>query len=121
MFLVHAGASWGWSGSFGIGGFKRVRPRVVGGHSGSLGSRGCALGVVGGRRVHADALWGSSAPSEARCVHTGAPGGGSGSFGVVGFTRVRSGGRWVLSGVSSGSFGVLGRSVHSDAPWGSWV
>ena len=51
---------------------------------GSFGSRGCALGVVRfirGRLVHASLSLGSS-----------------GAFGIVGFTRVRPGGRRVEFG-----------------------
>ena len=75
----------------------------------SLGSLGCALGAVGFIR--------------GRCVHSGAPLGSSGSFGVfggcallrvVGFTRVRPGsrrGHWVRAGAPwrlSDYFGVDG-------------
>ena len=109
-------------------------------HSGSLGSRACALGVLRFIRFH----W----------VHAGAPSWSPGSFGVVGSTRTRPGGRrdhsrsfgslwcvlvvfvlcWVPARtpcMSSGSIGYLGsrgcahgfigfilvRWVHSDASW----
>ena len=100
--------------------------------SGSLGSFGCDLGVVG----FVQALPGC------RCIHFGASWGSSGSFGFVGFFRARQCGRWVHSGLL-GSFGrALGVSfwldlgvvrfigahsgvvvfirviwVHSSAPW----
>ena len=52
---------------------------------GSLGSFGCALGVVG-------CIRGSSFDD------SGAPSGALGTFGVVGFIRLLSGGCWVDSG-----------------------
>ena len=91
-------------------------------HSGSLGSFGFALGVVGFIRdcwVHSGALWGSS-----------------GSLGVVAYIRVRPGRYWVHSGLL-GSFAytllvarfthvhhsvvrfISGHWVHSGEPWGS--
>ena len=131
---VHSGASRGSSGLFGVFGFTRVRVGVVGfvtftlvrpgGRRGSLGSRGCALevylgclvsrccslafvGFIRGRWVD----WGEPLH---RLVHSGSLGllgcalGPSGSFPVVGFTRVHPVGRRV----HSGSFGSLGCALR---------
>ena len=59
---------------------------------GSLLSLGFSLGVVGFIRGH----W----------VDSDSPCGSLGLYGVVGFTRVRAGGRW-------------DRLIHSNSPWGS--
>ena len=75
----------------------RVRPgyRLV--HSGSLGSLGCALGVVGfflGRWIHSSVTWESlGSLGVVGCV-----------LGVVGFIR----GRWVHIGAPSGLLGSFG-------------
>ena len=91
-------------------GFTRMCP---GSCRGSFGSRGCAKGVV---RFIRD-----------RLVHASAPRGSSGAFVVVGFTRVRPGGRgvhWGALGSNTGALGVLefirSRWVYAYAPWGSW-
>ena len=84
-----------------------------------LGSLGFALGVDGFIR--------------SRWVHSGSRWGSFSSSGVVVFTRVRPGGRWVRSRchwVHAPSLGSLGfalrvvgfirdRWVHSDSPFGS--
>ena len=99
-----------------------MRPGCCSVHSGSLGSPGYDLGVVGfilGRWVHWCApcwstgsfgvvgfTWvrpGCRRVHSGRCVHAGRAWKLSGSFGVVGFTLVRPGGR----SVHSGSFGSL--------------
>ena len=92
---VHSGAIWVSSVSLGfirarpwcrrvhfcLGGFLQARPgcRSAGVHLGSLGSFGCALGVVGFIHV--------------RWVNSGAPWRSSGSFGFDGLIRARPGGR----------------------------
>ena len=68
-----------------------------------MGSLGFALGVLGIMR--------------GRCVHSRSRWGSLGSSGVVGFTLVRAGVRWVHSR-SLGSF-IRDRWVHSVSPWGS--
>ena len=68
------GAPWGSSGSFGVAGFIGVRHRGLRVLSGSLGSLGCALGVMGFDQV--------------RGVHRGAP---LGSLGSLGYIAVRPG------------------------------
>ena len=101
---VHSGTPCGSLGLFGVFGYTRVRSGGSRVHSGSSVSRRCALGVVGGRWIHAGAPWKS--------------------FLVIGFTRVRAGGRRV----HSGSFGSLryalgvvvfirGIWVHAGLPW----
>ena len=77
-------------------------PRV---HSVSFGSRMCVLGVVGfirGRCVHS-VHPGAVGLIPGSRVHSCAPCGSSGSFRVVGFTRVRLG-------------VVGGRRVYAGAP-----
>ena len=86
-------------------GGRRVRPV-------SLGTLGCALGVVG-------FICGS-------WFHWETPSGSSGSSGVAEFTGVRPRGRRINSG-NLGSLGcamgavgfIRGRWIHRGAPWGS--
>ena len=88
---VPLGAPYGSSGSFGVVGLMWVRPGGLRVNSWSLGSFVCALGVVGFIRD--------------RWVHwLSTPWVSSGSFGSVGFTGVRPGGR----PVHSRSLGSLG-------------
>ena len=109
--------------------FNQVRHGCRRVHSGSLGTIEFALGVVGfilGHCVHALCALGFVGFIQGRWVHAGAPWGASGSFGIVGFTRVHPGGRQVYSeclgsrGCAMGGVGFIrDRWVHSGAPWGS--
>ena len=106
------------SGALGFVGFIAVRTGVSQVRSRSLGSLGCAEGVVGcarGHRVNWSALWG-------RRVRSGWLGSLGCAMVVVGFIR----GVWVYTAApwwSSGSFGVFGfigvhpgsRPVHSGS------
>ena len=88
--LVHSGAPWGhWV------------------HSGSLGSFGCALGVVGFLLVPWWSLGSFGVVGLApwgRWDHTGSLGSFGCALGVVGFIR----GRWVHSDASCWSLGLFG-------------
>ena len=120
----HSCAPWVSLDSFGIVRFTRVRPAGRWFHPESWGSLLCAQCVVEFVRGH----WvlSSLGSSGSLGVYSGATWRSLGLSGVVGFTRVRSGGRWVHPG-SLGSHGfalwivgfILGRRVHSDAPSGS--
>ena len=117
----HSRAPWMSLDSFGVVRFTRVRRWF---NPESLGSLLCAQCVVEFVRGH----WvlSSLGPSGSLGFHSGATWRSLGISGVVGFTCVRSGGRWVHPG-SLGSHGfalwivgfILGCRVHSHAPSGS--
>ena len=76
-----------------------VRPGVRWVHSGSLGSRGCTLGRVGGGGGGVTLVGPEIRPVHSgRWVHSGASRGSSDSLGVFAFTRVRRWGRPIHSG-----------------------
>ena len=118
---VRAVAPWWSSGSFGVVEFMWMRPGARGVHSWSLGSYGCALGVVArvpfGLGVHLASLGsrgcalGVAGFIRGCWVNAGAPWGWSGSFGVVVFTRVRPGGLCV-------HFGSLRSRTCALGVWG---
>ena len=135
--LVHSGAPWLLSGSFGVVGFIQVRPGCRRIHSWALGSFCCTLGVVafiGGR-------WVQSATLDlfvcalvvvgfirGRSIHSGAQWVSLRLFGDVGFIQVRPGGHWVIQ-VSAGGCRVHSGSLGSfrctlgivGFIWGRWV
>ena len=101
---VHGGCrwfhleSWGSLGlPLGVVGFIKVRPGGSSVHLGSLSSLGLALGFLGFALGVVEFIRG-------RCVHFGSTWSSSGSFGVVGFTRIRPGGLLVHPR-SLGTFG----------------
>ena len=126
---VHLRLPWGSLGSYGVVGFIRVRPGGRWVHVVSLGSLRFAMGVVGITRVRP---WGQSLGSSGvvaftrgSWVHLGSLGSLGFALVVVGFIRVR----WVHSHSlcwSLCSSGVVsftrvrpgGRWVHSCWPWG---
>ena len=138
---VYWGAPTGSLGSSGVTGFIGVHPWSCRVCAGSLGSWGCALGVVGfirGRRVHWNApCWSSGSSAVAGfigvhlgdCrVHPGSLDSLGCALGVVGFIRgfgVHWGAHWCVPvhPVSLGSLGfalgvvgfIRGRRVH----WGA--
>ena len=76
--------------------FSRIRPRGRLVHPGSLGRLRFALGLVGflqGRWVHSSLV--VIGLFRGRRDHSESPLRSLGSPGVVGFTRVHTGGRWV--------------------------
>ena len=117
--------------SFGDDGFIHVHPGGRWVHLVSLGSFGCALGVVGfirgssGALLALDSFWCALSVVgyiRCRCIHSGAPRGSFGSFRFVGFIRVRPGGGWFHLGVSWGSFGSFEVvSFIRVCPGCSWI
>ena len=129
---VHWHTAWASLGSFGVAGFIGVRPVYRWIRSGSLGSMGCALGVVGfvrGLWFHWEAHRGSSGFVRGLLVHLLAHWGSVVSFGVAGLIGLRpvccrvpsaSLGSLVCTVDDVGLFGVRGLRLggRGGAPWG---
>ena len=109
--------------SLGLVGFIRDGPYGRRVHFGSLCSFGCALGIVGfirahncGRRVHSGSLssfrrvLGVDGFIRVRWFHCGAPCGSTGSFGFVGFIRVKC---WWSLGSFLRALGVVGFVIRT--------
>ena len=121
---VRSYAPWLSSSTIGVVVFIQVCPVGRRVHSGSLVTFGCTLVVVGfiwRPWVHSSASWGSSGSFGAVGYIRLRPWGSSGSFGDVAFIWVRR----VCRQVHSGTFGSLGcalgvagcRWEHSSVPW----